>query len=563
MPFSSVVLDSGLVSRSLFYREEQRLRLERYQENWNMYLGNHWGQEVNEEGDPLVTVNYCAPFVEKAASFLMSPQGNKKDGVRFLPPEPPASEREANEEAEPVKTFNELSILPFVERVWENNNKQGTLMEMGMMGGITGDVFVKVGWKDAEAPTPILMLDGSEVIPDQEDEWGNKLTNAEQGKGQIVLSVLDPNLVFPLFDEHDRDRMIECQIIYFVTDPNDPEGDPVIYRETYTRDTITIQLGENDPVETPNLLREIPVVHIPNYKIAGRKYGKSDIHDIINLQIQLNEKVTDISDIITYHAAPITIVQGGKVQGLEKGARKVWSGLAKDAKVFNLEVQSDLKASREHVLGLKQSMHELTGVPESSLGKDLAISNTSGVALSIMYQPLLDKRNMKMTTYGPGLQKINRLIIKFGEVMKLITIPEETVDKYKTVVDWGDPLPKDELIALQVSAQEIALGLKSRHTVMKERGIKNPEQEFARWLEETKQINEVQAQIQMQVDAAKAEAAAANRPAGQPGKSNNPSGKAASATDKAAKSALRTNLSGQDTSTYRPEDAGKKQGDLG
>jgi hypothetical protein len=180
-----------------------------------------------------------------------------------------------------------------------------------------------------------------------------------------------------------------------------------------------------------------------------------------------------------------------------------------------------------------------------------------------MYQPLLDRRNLKMATYGHGLQRANRLIIKLGELMKQIKISKDTVDKYKTAVDFGDPLPKDELIALQVAAQEVAIGLKSRITVMKERGVEDPEAELKRWMDENNAIAQQTTDLQMKADAHKLAAQAALKPAPAAassggGKSNNPKGTADSSIQKAAKSALKTNLSGADVSSYRPGDVSKR-----
>lgn len=545
----NILLEANIFNRSLFYKEEQRRRLNRYQELWNMYLGNHWLQDQDNEGDDLVTINYCAVFVEKLSSFLMTPHGNNKHGVLFKAPDTNA-ENDSPEDTE--KTFNETDIIPFVNGVWENNMRGQLLMEIGMLGGITGDVFVKVGWLAAGAKTPADDVANQPADVDYEDEWGNKLKRANGAAGEIILSVLDSTIVFPVFDEQDRHHMIACTIMYFITDPEKPMGDPILYRESYTRDLIEIQFGQGTVQKYKNALGEIPVVHIPNYKVPGKSYGKSDLADIISLQMQFNEKQTDVSDIINYHAAPITIVQGAKVNQLERGAKKLWSGLPKDAKVFNLETQSDLKSSKEHIAEIKQGMHELVGVPSSTLGKEMKISNTSGVAMSVMYQPLIDRRNLKVATYGPGLQRMNRLIIKLGEQMRLIKIPDGTLDKYKTVIDFGDPLPKDELIALQVLAQEVGLGLKSRFTAMKERGIKNPEQEFNQWLAETVKITEASAIV--------------TPPSGGGGttgnansKTNNPSGKASGPVAAASKAALQTNISGEDVSSYRPADAAKSE----
>jgi hypothetical protein len=52
---------------------------------------------------------------------------------------------------------------------------------------------------------------------------------------------------------------------------------------------------------------------------------------------------------------------------------------------------------------LKQAMHEMTGVPATALGTLQPISNTSGVALALQYQPLMLKHERKKTQYIPVL----------------------------------------------------------------------------------------------------------------------------------------------------------------
>jgi hypothetical protein len=126
----------------------------------------------------------------------------------------------------------------------------------------------------------------------------------------------------------------------------------------------------------------------------------------------MNEKNTDVSDIINYHSAPITIIQGAKAKDLERGARKVWGGIPKDAKIFNLELHSDLNASNNFIDRIKTAIHELSNTPEDTLGKSAAISNTTGVALQIKYSPLMEKTWIKRQTYGKGIREICKLILK-------------------------------------------------------------------------------------------------------------------------------------------------------
>jgi hypothetical protein len=65
----------------------------------------------------------------------------------------------------------------------------------------------------------------------------------------------------------------------------------------------------------------------------------------------------------------------------------------------------------EYLKIIKTAMHEMIGVPETALGQVQPISNTSGVALSIQYQPLMNRYHQKLVQYEEGLQRINELVL--------------------------------------------------------------------------------------------------------------------------------------------------------
>ena len=147
----------------------------------------------------------------------------------------------------------------------------------------------------------------------------------------------------------------------------------------------------------PNPLGLIPVVHIPNIPVTGSPWGLADCQDIITINRTYNEIATDVADIINYHAAPVTVIIGAKASNLEKGASKVWGGLPKDAQVFNLDGGAEgINGALQYLELLKRSMHEIMNIPESALGQVQPISNTSGVALSIQYQPLMNRYSQKV-----------------------------------------------------------------------------------------------------------------------------------------------------------------------
>ena len=89
----------------------------------------------------------------------------------------------------------------------------------------------------------------------------------------------------------------------------------------------------------------------------------------------------------------------------------------------NLELETNFTGPLGYMELLKQAMHEMTGVPATALGTLQPISNTSGVALALQYQPLMLKHERKKTQYIPFFQRINELVIKHA----FLFAPELTV----------------------------------------------------------------------------------------------------------------------------------------
>ena len=406
---------------------------------WNFYLGNQWGYtrgSVSDDGeefyndDPTVTLNYCKAIVDKSTSFLFG----KGFSLKFDP--------DVND-----------TLSPIVTSVFRDNDMDVKSIMIGQQGSITGDAFIQVAW-DEEA---------DDLHPN----------------GKPSISLLPYNTVFPTYDPQNRERMLSCEIKYLVLGEHDEE---YVYSQTITKDKITTMHGNRIIEEIPNALGQINIVHIKNMPLAGFCYGQSDLVSILPLQRELNAKVTDVSDIINYHAAPVTIIQGARSKNLERGAKKVWGGLPKDAKVYNLELSSDLNASNNFITMIKKSIHELSNTPEMSLGASGAISNTSGVALQTVYSPLLEKTWIKRMTYGAGLVKVSTLVLKLlhlkgdddtrSKLSEILDNLETRKKAFSPDVVFADPLPKDEQIQMQLLAQKLNSGLEEPEGALQELGFK-------------------------------------------------------------------------------------------
>ena len=451
-------------------------RLNRYANNWAWFLGHHWAYK-RELGEPQLTFNWVKAFSDYLTNFSFG------KGVNFYSPEATAA------------------ITPYMlKEVWEvHNNKQQVLMELAQLGSVSGDCFVKVAYE-----------------PPYMDAAGVPI------EGKIRILPINPAFCFPEWHPHDRSRMIRFKTKYkFFGTAQDGTRQVMTYVELMTEDMIEEYINDEMIDQRPNPIGEIAVAFCPNIQVASSPWGLADITDIVSLNREYNEKATEISDIINYHASPVTVITGAKASNLEKGPRKVWAVTNKDAKIQQLELQTNFTGPLGYMELLKQAMHELTGVPASALGTMQPISNTSGVALAIQYQPLMLKHERKTINYTRLFERINELVIRHAFVfapeltvynpylsstyLKQDQMPELDPSlpvSYRSYVDWPSPMPIDRLLKINEIQALMAMNLESRRGALRDLGVQFPDQKireiFEEVMEDTKEqgaLTLIQSQI--------------------------------------------------------------------
>lgn len=430
--------------QNLYLRDPKELDQRRwngYRYFMDFYKGKQW-EEVGEFNpafggvNPLNeefqrrTWNHGKNVIDKLVAFLV-----KEAFTVTLPPE--------------LKDMTEAQDV--LDGVWKANSKETFAYDLALMGCITGDAFVKVSYNDS------FYADGI---------------------GELQFEVLDSRTVLPFFDSMDRRKLVGARIQYPIYQVDDTgQRDKMLYQEVHTESTIVTIINDEVQSVIPNPLGELMIVHIKNDPLPYERFGRSDLEDLILPIKEYNEKISDISEILAYHAAPITIIKGARVQQLEKGARKVWGGIPKDGDVYNLGLNADLMSSLEYLRQLRQFISESSGVPQETLGALQNVSNTSGSALYLQYQPIIDKIRTKQAWYGAGLEKINKLTLMFYEAIGALEYPEDVPPglRYKTIVKWGNALPRDRSIDLSDISTEMGLGIESKKGALKRLGEEAPD----------------------------------------------------------------------------------------
>jgi hypothetical protein len=162
----------------------------------------------------------------------------------------------------------------------------------------------------------------------------------------------------------------------------------------------------------------------------------------------LNFVQSNTSRILKFHAHPKTWGKGFRASQISVAVDDVFVIESMDGTLQNLEMHSDLHSSLNFAGVLRSDMDEQSRVPAVALGRlaDLPKGNISGVALQLLFQPLLEKTTQKQRLYGRLIREVSRAALV---VAGLIDVSQ--FEDYPIEIHWQNLLPIDDLAAAQTA----------------------------------------------------------------------------------------------------------------
>ncbi len=344
-------------------------------------------------------------------------------------------------------------ILPanqqYLDAVWKQNKKMTLLNTAGTNGGVFGHSFLQMRRDpakkyvrlDALCPEQMEMHWNPEDINDVwefRQTWGG--VNPKTGKATAF-----------------RRRTIKDVMTWFVVREHSTEGDA---RWQFDSE-------ERWPYEWS------PIFHCQNLLNPNEAWGMSDIEpDILALNSGINFVTSNQSRIIRYHAHPHLWGSGFDANEVDLSPDTVTVIPAEGGKLDKIEMTSDFSGVLAFLDRLKDAYDEQTRIPGVARGKLDKVGPLSGVAMKIMYGPLLEKTATKRMLYGDMLMELNKRLCEYA----VIDVPEDIYIK------WGNPMPGDEKGEAETYQIHAALGV-STQTILDKLGY-DAETEMAQSSEE-------------------------------------------------------------------------------
>lgn len=428
-----VSIDNDIIS-------ERTARLREIDRAWAYYYGDHdLPLKVTRHDDNIIH-NLNGQALDDMVSMMGIPRVEVAGGTQ----------REPDAAGNLVTT--RTPSQEFLDRWWAMHDMAEFMTDMALAGFVAGHVFVRLYWQASQnvempAMPRAALLDARSVVAcwDEAD----------------VREVLWYRISWKQAGRDRRQDIVRGDLL-----EDGPAQGWVILEYVYRTNPTGWELVARDDWEFPFA----PIVEWKNAKRPHQYYGRSDVRTRMN--DGLNRVSSNTSKIIRHHAGPQTVVTGATLpDSIEAGPGNILELPNAEAKMYNLEMASDLGSSLEYMKMLRQAFFgEARVVDLATIGDKLGQITNFGVRM--IFSRMVDLLTERRRLYGRGIEEISRrVLLMMGMAADDVTIL------------WEKMLPQNVLEQLQALSIEAQIGTLSKQTIATELG-RDFEQELERVQEE-------------------------------------------------------------------------------
>ncbi len=420
-------------------------RIERYKDNKRLYMGDHLGVfkkhrsklSTSQKELLYVSINLASIISKKSADFLFGESLAVSAG----------------------KGDNSKEQIA-LDRLTENNDMNIKNYESALSNSYRGDSFYKVR---------VGQEFGGELPPEM-DEY------------KVIIEQQNAEYVFPetVVGDENKIRAYHVAVPQRMDDTEEPmESEWYLHIESHYAGKVEYSKFRLFPIKVSvegEILQwkigyeivsareayatgvSIPlVIHVPNYALDDSWRGIDDITEHRSILDEINNRISQISDILDKHAdAPIAVPVGTL---REDANGNVIYNVAQE-KVFEIAGKDDVipqyitnknplisEAFKELEM-LIDLLFTVSEIPSVALGRnDSGTSGSSGLSIKWRMNSLLSKINRKRQYYEKGLKRVYLVAQQLENAVG--------IDSYKVTVPklkFKTGLPKDEMEQANIMA---------------------------------------------------------------------------------------------------------------
>jgi len=440
-----------------------RSRFAGYKANLDFYNGEQWADksDASRRSGRQLVFNYAKTAIDKVTSYLM-------EGLNF-DCEP--------SESQPSNIKNQKDAARKAEQViydvYHQNNLQELDYETEMDTAILGDGCYKVTWDAQDKRIRVTSPDVTGLFA-----WwlGDDLSKVWRVASRYILTAEELEQLYPSSFQNIKTGRTDKKTVTIT--------------ELWTDRQFTLFLDNETIEDKPNPYGFIPFVIFPNVRQPKHFWGTSDIPPLQQAQRELNRALSQLSRILEVSGNPIAVLEGVEsAEEIKVQPGAVWT-IPEEAKAYLLDLLAGggIRLHIDYIEMIYRCLHDISESPRAAYGgiqRDL-----SGVALEMELQSLLQKVRRKRTIRSAAYARRCQMILKLHK-----QFAGEDLTGADTRIIWGAVLPQDRARLAQDEQALVQSGVHSRRTAMDELGIRDPEAELEKWLEERKRILEMNQQF--------------------------------------------------------------------
>lgn len=372
-------------------------------------------------------------------------------------------------------------IEAIINEVFSANGQIGFFQDMAVLASVYGfvDCIVRPGENILSRHT-----NGGQAY--QKSSASKPLENVLELARAIDLELIEAPRALPVLEENDY-RKIRCYVQHFIQKKNAVTRKNTFLSRLFasnktcdSRETtaVTEIISPNhwQRYEDKQLVSEadlpwgfLPVVHIQNIAQPYYYEGISDVEPLIALQDELNTRLSDRANRITFQSFKMYLGRG--IDGFENrpvAPGRMWCTDNPEAGIEEFGGDSSCPSEDAHIAEIREAMDKASSITPVVAGvlKNKLGNLTSAVALKLTMMGMLSKTDRKKFTFGQGIKNIARMVLTILDKAQIYQTAES---ERQIEVIFPNPLPEDSMDKLKEAQIKKELGVPEGQ-VLKELG---------------------------------------------------------------------------------------------
>ena len=443
-----------------------------YENNLTKYTNVFGMLELNKVGHVRAQYNYLSQIVDKLTNFLTS--------------KPPYINIPARQVDDPVEVERANSIRYFLDKVHHQNRFKYFFKRSAHLQALFGDTFIYGPYWDPDKKK--ICYEWIEDIGNVHIGWkDNRFEQMDWFAIERLQSIESLKKKYNLEDVAPYEGLVASGTYPMQsptkrwTDRTDKQTFIQQAKETvyWDEETMVVFINDSDIVQyVKHEYGFVPFWKVENIHVDDRPWGKSDIDELIDANVELIERMGDAGDSIRQGAVPrFKVINDPNfdTNSIKAGANGQFVFVEGDkADVGPLKAEVNIAPYEMYMKNIMQFIYDL-GLPAVAWGGHSAA--VTGRALDMQYQAITDKIENKRIVWEMALEILNERILILAE--KYISGMKKIIDGHYIVeFDWEEVLPKSMSETITNVSNKRDRGIISFHTALKELGYKDPDAEI-------------------------------------------------------------------------------------